>query len=313
MSKKDFNEGVKLKLRLYEDVIKDGTEANKKVIELAEKLELNIDNFKNLINKIKDTQEEIEIEKLFGIVKTFDSKDLEKEEKIILLQFLNKIGKSYEPNENQKIFKLNLLKYLDVTVNETLVENNINNFVFILENIEKKEEKIIYKLISEYLYLDEFRSLDDYEDILSTFHYAHHFKKNIEAEIELKIQLFGLEILYNQFIENKNDKKDYDLDNKTYYEKEERKNIELSEDCAGIFFKDTQNENNYYIETSNFIIYPISNQIIALNKISLKKNQILEALNIKDVNIIFKNKTITSYNDILYIVIENNLYYFNLN
>ena len=52
MSKKDFNEGVKLKLRLYEDVIKDGTEANKKVIELAEKLELNIDNFKNLINKI---------------------------------------------------------------------------------------------------------------------------------------------------------------------------------------------------------------------------------------------------------------------
>ena len=67
MSKKDFNEGVKLKLRLYEDVIKDGTEANKKVIELAEKLELNIDNFKNLINKIKDTQEEIEIEKLFGI------------------------------------------------------------------------------------------------------------------------------------------------------------------------------------------------------------------------------------------------------
>ena len=49
MSKKDFNEGVKLKLRLFEDVIKDGTEANKKVIELAEKLELNIDNLKLIV------------------------------------------------------------------------------------------------------------------------------------------------------------------------------------------------------------------------------------------------------------------------
>ena len=95
--------------------------------------------------------------------------------------------------------------------------------------------------------------------------------------------------------------------------KKKKENIELSEDCAGIFFKDTQNENNYYIETSNFIIYPISNQIIALNKISLKKTQILEALKIKDVKIIFKNKTIASYNDILYIVVENSLYYFNLN
>ncbi|WP_336164262.1 hypothetical protein [Fusobacterium polymorphum] len=313
MSKKDFNKGAKLGIKLSEDIVKSNTESIKKINETIKKINSNTDNIQNIINTVIRTQEENDVEKLFGIVKTLDSKDLEKEEKIILLQFLNEIGKFYEPNENQKIFKLKLLKYLNVAVNETLVENNINNFVFILENIEKKEEKIIYKLISEYLYLDEFSSLDDYEDILSTFHYAHHFKKNIEAEIELKIQLFGLEILYNQFIEDKNDEKDYDLDNKTYYEKEERKNIELSEDCAGIFFKDTQNENNYYIETSNFIIYPISNQIIALNKISLKKTQILEALNIKDVKIIFKNKTITSYNDILYIVIENNLYYFNLN
>ena len=244
MSKKDFNKGAKLGIKLSEDIVKSNTESIKKINETIKKINSNTDNIQNIINTVIRTQEENDIEKLFGIVKTLDSKDLE------------------------------------------------------------KEEKIIYKLISEYLYLDEFCSLDDYEDILSTFHYAHHFKKNVEAEIELKIQLFGLEILYNQFIENKNDEKDYDLDNKIYYEKEERKNIELSEDCAGIFFKDTQNENNYYIETSNFIIYPISNQIVALNKISLKKTQILEALNIKDVKIIFKNKTITSYNDILYIIIE---------
>ena len=61
MSKKDFNEGAKLGLRLSEDIIKGNIEVNQKIIELAKKLELNIDDFKNLINNIIDTQEEIEI------------------------------------------------------------------------------------------------------------------------------------------------------------------------------------------------------------------------------------------------------------
>ena len=313
MSKEDFNKGTKLGLKLSEDIVKSNTESIERINETIKKINDNTDNIQNIIKTAIRTQEENDIEKLFGIVKTLDTKDLEKEEKIILFQFLNKIGKVYEPNENQKLFKLNLLKYLNITANETLEENKINNFTAILENIEKKEEKIFYKLISEYLYLDEFNSLNDYEDILSTFHYAHHFKKNIEAEIELKIQLFGLEILYNQFIDNQNDEQNYDLDEKIYYEKEERKNIELTEDCAGIFFKDTQNEDNYYIETSTFIVYPINNNIVALNKLNFKKIEILESLDIKDVKTLFKNKIITSYNDILYIVIENNLYYFNLN
>ena len=75
---------------------------------------------KNIINTLIKSQEETDIEKLFGIVKTIDSKDLEKEEKIILFQILNEIGIIYEPNDNQKTFKLNLLKYLNIKANETL-------------------------------------------------------------------------------------------------------------------------------------------------------------------------------------------------
>ena len=140
MSKKDFNKGTKLGIKLSEDIVKSNTESIKKINETIQEIGNNTYNIKELINSVIKTQEENDIEKLFGIVKTLDSKDLEKEEKLILFQILNEIGKIYEPNENQKKFKLKLLKYLSITVNETLEKNQINNFKTILENIEKKEE-----------------------------------------------------------------------------------------------------------------------------------------------------------------------------
>ena len=322
MSKKDFNEGVKLKLRLCEAVIKDGTEANKKIIELAEKLGLNIDELKKIINNIKDTQEEIESEKLFGIVKIYNLLDLEKDEKIILFQILNEIGKKYEPNEFQKKFKLNLLKYLNIIPDEVLEENKIGNFRNILENFENaKALKIIYQTICEYLYLDKYILLEDYENILSYFYYDQYFKQNIETKIELKVKLFRIEILYEQFqIEaNKNNDKLKNVEeNISLYEEEKKENMEISEGCVHIFFGDTQKNGNYhYIETSSFLVYLSFNKILYLKKNENKSKELrsktLNSLNILDIYSLFSKKKITSYNDILYFNVENNLYYFNLN
>ena len=322
MSKKDFNGGVKLKLRLCEAVIKDGTEANKKIIELAEKLGLNIDELKKIINNIKDTQEEIEIEKLFGIVKIYNLLDLEKDEKIILFQILNEIGKKYEPNEFQKKFKLNLLKYLNIIPDEVLEENKIGNFRNILENFENaKALKIIYQTICEYLYLDKYILLEDYENILSYFYYDQYFKQNIETKIELKVKLFGIEILYEQFqIEaNKNNDKLKNVEeNISLYEEEKKENMEISEGCVHIFFGDTQKNGNYhYIETSSFLVYLSFNKILYLKKNENKSKELrsktLNSLNILDIYSLFSKKKIASYNDILYFNVENNLYYFNLN
>lgn len=321
MSKTDFNEGVKLKLRLSEDIIKNNIEGNKKIFELTKKLGLNIDNIKNLIDNIKDTQEEIEIEKLFGIVKIHNLSDLEKEQKIILFQILNKIDEESIPNRYQQKFRLNLLKLFAITADETLQKNKINNFEYILENIEKKkDERLIYKLICEYLYLDEYSSLDDYEDILSIFLYAHQFKETIETEIELKVKLFGIEILYSQFLTEvniKNNKEKNEEEHICLYEKEENENMEISEDCAHIFFGDTQKNSTYYIETSNFIVYLSFNEIFYLkkneNKSKKLKSEILNSSNISNIYSLFIKKKIASYNDILYFNVENNLYYFNLN
>lgn len=321
MSKTDFNEGVKLKLRLSEDIIKNNIEGNKKIFELTKKLGLNIDNIKNLIDNIKDTQEEIEIEKLFGIVKIHNLSDLEKEQKIILFQILNKIDEESIPNRYQQKFRLNLLKLFAITADETLQKNKINNFEYILENIEKKkDERLIYKLICEYLYLDEYSSLDDYEDILSIFLYAHQFKETIETEIELKVKLFGIEILYSQFLTEvniNNNKEKNEEEHICLYEKEENENIEMSEDCAHIFFGDTQKNGAYYIETSSFIVYLSFNEIFYLkkneNKSKKLKSEILNSSNISNIYSLFIKKKIASYNDILYFNVENNLYYFNLN
>ena len=321
MSKTDFNEGVKLKLRLSEDIIKNNIEGNKKIFELTKKLGLNIDNIKNLIDNIKDTQEEIEIEKLFGIVKIHNLSDLEKEQKIILFQILNKIDEESIPNRYQQKFRLNLLKLFAITADETLQKNKINNFEYILENIEKKkDERLIYKLICEYLYLDEYSSLDDYEDILSIFLYAHQFKETIETEIELKVKLFGIEILYSQFLTEvniNNNKEKNEEEHICLYEKEENENMEISEDCAHIFFGDTQKNSTYYIETSNFIVYLSFNEIFYLkkneNKSKKLKSEILNSSSISNIYSLFIKKKIASYNDILYFNVENNLYYFNLN
>ena len=298
MSKTDFNEGVKLKLRLSEDIIKNNIEGNKKIFELTKKLGLNIDNIKNLIDNIKDTQEEIEIEKLFGIVKIYNLLDLEKEEKIILFQILNEIGKKHDPNEFQKKFKLNLLKYLNIIPDEILEENKIGNFRNILENFENARAlKIIYQTVCEYLYLDKHISLEEYENILSIFYYDQYFKENIKAKIELKVKLFEIEILYKQFLveaNTNNDKEKNKEEDICLYEKEENENIEMSEDCAHIFFGDTQKNGAYYIETSSFIVYLSFNEIFYLkkneNKSKKLKSEILNSSNISNIYSLFIKK-----------------------
>mgnify|MGYP000897234406 CR=1 FL=1 len=97
-----------------------------------------------------------------------------------------------------------------------------------------------------------------------------------------------------------------------------KENMEISEGCVHIFFGDTQKNGNYhYIETSSFLVYLSFNKILYLkkneNKSKVLRSKTLNSLNILDIYSLFSKKKITSYNDILYFNVENNLYYFNLN
>lgn len=198
-NEKSFNEGIKNGIRLSEEIVRRDTDALSKIHEKFENMTGDTRELKESVEEVIKNQENFEIEKLFGIIKTLSPNDLEKEEKIILLQILVDISKRYGSNSAQKEFLKNLILYFGINLEDSLKENN---FKKVIDNIDsKKSEKIMYKIVKEYLYLENNTSNygSKYNEYLSLFVYGVADNKNIENEIELKVVIFGEEILYQQF------------------------------------------------------------------------------------------------------------------
>lgn len=198
-NEKSFNEGIKNGIRLSEEIVRRDTDALSKIHEKFENMTGDTRELKESVEEVIKNQENFEIEKLFGIIKTLSPDDLEKEEKIILLQILVDISKRYGSNSAQKEFLKNLILYFEINLEDSLKENN---FKKVIDNIDsKKSEKIMYKIVKEYLYLENNTSNygSKYNEYLSLFVYGVADNKNIENEIELKVVIFGEEILYQQF------------------------------------------------------------------------------------------------------------------
>lgn len=198
-NEKSFNEGIKNGIRLSEEIVRRDTDALSKIHEKFENMTGDTRELKESVEEVIKNQENFEIEKLFGIIKTLSPNDLEKEEKIILLQILVDISKRYGSNSAQKKFLKNLILYFGINLEDSLKENN---FKKVIDNIDsKKSEKIMYKIVKEYLYLENNTSNygSKYNEYLSLFVYGVADNKNIENEIELKVVIFGEEILYQQF------------------------------------------------------------------------------------------------------------------
>lgn len=331
-NKKSFNEGMKSGIRLSEEIVKRNTEAIDKIRKTNENQTGDIKELMESVEELRKNQENFEIEKLFGIEDKPSPDDLEKEEKIILLEILGEISERYNSNNNQKKFLRNLKLYFEINFEYLLKENNLKNAI---NNIDSKEaEKIMYKIIKEYLYLENNTSNygNKYDEYLSLFVYGIVYNKNIENEIECKVKRFGEEILYQQFskysydFENKkNNSVEEKINIKDYYiETEEKEKKEITKEIFELYLKDYNDntaKNKYYevisydiyVETTNFIVYPKNDKLISLNKETKEKTDIVLNFEISKqymANELFRNKKITSYNDILYIIAENNEVYF---
>ena len=198
-NEKSFNEGIKNGIRLSEEIVRRDTDALSKIHEKFENMTGDTRELKESVEEVIKNQENFEIEKLFGIIKTLSPNDLEKEEKIILLQILVDISKRYGSNSAQKEFLKNLILYFGINLEDSLKENDFKSTI---DNIDsKKVEKIMYKIIKEYLYLENDNNNygNKYDEYLSLFVNGVVDNKNIENEIELKVVIFGKEILYQQF------------------------------------------------------------------------------------------------------------------
>lgn len=328
-NKKSFNEGMKSGIRLSEEIVKRNTEAIDKIRKTNEN---QTGDIKELMESVEELIKNFEIEKLFGIEDKPSPDDLEKEEKIILFEILGEISERYNSNNNQKKFLRNLKLYFEINFEYLLKENNLKNAI---NNIDSKEaEKIMYKIIKEYLYLENNTSNygNKYDEYLSLFVYGIVYNKNIENEIECKVKRFGEEILYQQFskysydFENKkNNSVEEKINIKDYYiETEEKEKKEITKEIFELYLKDYNDntaKNKYYevisydiyVETTNFIVYPKNDKLISLNKETKEKTDIVLNFEISKqymTNELFRNKKITSYNDILYIIAENNEVHF---
>jgi len=331
-NKKSFNEGMKSGIRLSEEIVKRNTEAIDKIRKTNENQTGDIKELMESFEELIKNQENFKIEKLFGIEDKPSPDDLEKEEKIILLEILGEISERYNSNNNQKKFLRNLKLYFEINFEYLLKENNLKNAI---NNIDsKKAEKIMYKIIKEYLYLENNTSNygNKYDEYLSLFVYGIVYNKNIENEIECKVKRFGEEILYQQFskysydFENKkNNSVEEKINIKDYYiETEEKEKKEITKEIFELYLKDYNDntaKNKYYevisydiyVETTNFIVYPKNDKLISLNKETKEKTDIVLNFEISKqymTNELFRNKKITSYNDILYIIAENNEVHF---
>ena len=215
-NEKSFNEGIKNGIRLSEEIVRRDTDALSKMHEKLENMTGDTRELKESVEEVIKNQENFEIEKLFGIMKTLSPDDLEKEEKIILLQILVDISKKDRSNNNQKEFLRNLTLYFEINFEDLSKENNFKKAI---DNIDsKKAEKIMYKIIKEYLYLENSTNNygSKYDEYLKLFMYGVVDNKNIENEIELKVSIFGEEILYQQFLKyshNFEENKEYTYEN----------------------------------------------------------------------------------------------------
>ena len=312
-NEKSFNEGIKNGIRLSEEIVRRDTDALSKIHEKFENMTGDTRELKESVEEVIKNQENFEIEKLFGIIKTLSPDDLEKEEKIILLQILVDISKRYGSNSAQKEFLKNLILYFEINFEDLLKENN---FKKVIDNIDsKKSEKIIYKIVKEYLYLENNTNNygSKYNEYLSLFVYGVTDNKNIEDEIELKVVIFGKEILYQQFSkysynfeENKQKNREEEKEN-WYLDKEKKENIEISRECAELYFGRKLDD---YIESNNYIICFENRKLFSINKKSLEENNIFKDLEIEEE--IFSKKQIWSYTDIIYLVYNHKLLFYNL-
>ena len=300
-NKKSFNEGMKSGIRLSEEIVKRDTRAINKLYEILKNITGDTRELKETFEEVIKSLENSEIEKLFGIVKTSSPNDLEEEEKIILLQILVDISKRYGSNSNQKEFLRNLTLYFEINFEDLLKENNFKKAI---DNIDsKKSEKIMYKIIKEYLYLENNTNNygNKYDEYLSLFVYGLADNKNIENEVEFKVIIFGKEILHQQFSKysynfEENDE-NFEEEKIWYIDKAEKETVEINGECAEIYFYEKLTD---YIESNSYIICFQNEKLFSINKKSLERKIIFK--NLKLEKQIFDKKQICSYNDIIYLV-----------
>lgn len=197
--KQSFNSGAKMGIRLSEDIVKRDAAAVEQLNKLAKQLPGKFVEIQEVVSSLSSSVEKIEVEKVFGIIRTKGVEDLEYEEQIILLKVLQQIASYSEPNLSQRNFMRRLSGTMGINIDD-IMYNSYADIALIDEIDSRSVHRLMYQVVKEYLYLgnNSHQYNGDYEFILSQF--SRDVKKDeTETLITFKVSLFGSEILYEQY------------------------------------------------------------------------------------------------------------------
>lgn len=312
MSKeKNYNKGVESGLKIAQKVIEQEVEA---MDYLKQKIDLIVeghDEMKSAVNKLIKNADENAIINIFGVCNKSKPADLKDHEKKVLLNILATLSVA-GVNKSQRKYHNNLRHHLNVQGYEPVQDYDFRK----IESLESVSSiKVIAKAVRIFLYLQDLNmdGIYRHEDDLFS-HFELRSFDEIDTLIELLVYLFeedGLVEIYGDFGEEGEfeQKEPKDL---RYLNVPEVQEVEISYECAQIYFKDCYfyEKDRQYIESSNYVIYSDGNKLMRLHKSTGIQTVLLE--NIENSREYIKKKKITTFSDMGYYVLGNDLYFIDL-
>ena len=309
MSKKtDYNKGVVSGLKVAQKVIEQEVEAMDYLKSRVDLIVEGHDEMKSAVNQLIKDADENAIINLFGVCNEAEPRDLKEHEKKVLLNILATLG-SVQINDDQRKYYNNLRHHLNIQGYAPVNDYDFRS----IESLESvRSIKIIAKAVRIFLYLQDCNMDGVYrhEDDLFSYFELRSFDE-IDASIELLVYLFGKDGLieiYGDF----GQASESERKNLGYLNVTEKENIDISNECAQIYFKDCYiyDKGVQYIESSSYVIYSNRDKIIKLHKKTGVQNVLLD--HIENAGEFIEKRKIATFSDMGYYVLGNDLYYIDL-
>lgn len=310
MSKaKTYNKGVESGLIVAQKIIEQEVEA---MDYLKSKVDLIVDGhdkMKKAVDHLIEDADENAIANIYGICNPVRPNELKDHEQKMLINILASLS-ALQANEAQKKYYNNLRHHLNI---EGYEPDRFYDYRKI-ESIESvKSIKTIAKAVRIYLFLEasNMDGIYKHEDDLFS-HFELRSFDEIDAIIETIFCLFGDDGLI-EFYGDFEDLGEVDERNLAYLDVEEKEYLEISNECAQIYFKDcySYDKNMAHIESSSYVIFNDRKDILCIHKTSGIRKKLLES--VEDSGKYIRKGKIVAYQDMVYYVIGNDLFYKDIN
>lgn len=305
----NFDKGVEVGLKISQKLINQEAEALNYLKNKIDLIREGHDEMKNAVNLLLEDVNEDAVSKLFSICNPVRPSELKDHEQKLLINLLASLS-AIQSNDFQKKYFNNLRHHLNLSGYEPNISYDYRKIEFI-ESIQAI--KTIAKAVRIYLFLEESNMDGIYkheDDIFS--HFELRSFDEIDAMIETIFALFGIDGLidfYGNFVEID----EAESHNCDYLNVEKKEQLEISNECAQIYFKDCYEYNNekVYIESSSYVIFNEGTNILCIHKTSGIQKILLQ--NIQDSSKYIRDGKITTYQDMLYYLIDNELCFIDIN